>query len=86
MIMKKDDSRDFKKEIIDKICTDLKNRAAEIHEDESINVGDQLTQMDVVWNMFKVLDHYDENIQVLQEYRRRKNGQLRFMQGRDTNE
>lgn len=57
-----------KKEIIDKIVHDLQVRAAEIHENPNIPVQDQLSQMDVIWNLYKVLEHYEENMQVLEKY------------------
>lgn len=84
--MKKDDNRDYKREMIERICSDLRIRAQEIHEDASIDVKDQLTQMDVIWNMFKVLAHYDENMAVLQQYSYKKNERKRFMRGRDIDE
>lgn len=57
-----------KKEIIDKIVHDLQVRATELHENPNIPVQDQLSQMDVIWNLYKVLEHYEENMQVLGKY------------------
>lgn len=76
--MKKD--RNFKKEVIDQIVSDLQQRATIIHEDASITTEDRLIQMDVIWNLFKVLENYDENVYVLEEYRQKKEERKRLMQ------
>ena len=78
-----DNNRDYKKEMIDKIYKDLQHQAQTIHEDPTMSVQDQLTQMDIVWNLCKFLDHYDENIVVLKQYTLGKTRRKRLMQGYD---
>lgn len=78
-----DNNRDYKKEMIDKIYKDLQHQAQTIHEDPTMSVQDQLTQMDIVWNLCKFLDHYDENIVVLKQYTLGKARRKRLMQGYD---
>lgn len=72
-----------KKEIIDKIVHDLQVRATEIHENPYISVQDQLTQMDVIWNLYKVLEHYEENMQILGKYWDEKKWKAKFDRFRD---
>lgn len=78
-----DNNRDYKKEMIDKIYKDLQHQAQAIHEDPTISVQNQLTQMDIIWNLCKFLDHYDENIVVLNQYTLNKDRRKRLMQGYD---
>ena len=78
-----DNNRDYKKEMIDKIYKDLQHQAQTIHEDPTMSVQDQLTQMDIIWNLCKFLDHYDENIVVLKQYTLGKARHKRLMQGYD---
>ena len=78
-----DNNRDYKKEMIDKIYKDLQHQAQAIHEDPAISVQNQLTQMDIIWNLCKFLDHYDENIVVLNQYTLNKDRRKRLMQGYD---
>lgn len=78
-----DNNRDYKKEMIDKIYKDLQHQAQTIHEDPTISVQNQLTQMDIIWNLCKFLDHYDENIVVLNQYTLNKDRRKRLMQGYD---
>lgn len=78
-----DNNRDYKKEMIDKIYKDLQHQAQTIHEDPTMSVQDQLTQMDIIWNLCKFLDHYDENIVVLKQYTLGKARRKRLMQGYD---
>lgn len=78
-----DNNRDYKKEMIDKIYKDLQHQAQTIHEDPTMSVQDQLTQMDIIWNLCKFLDHYDENIVVLKQYTLGKDRRKRLMQGYD---
>lgn len=82
--MMKDNGRDYKKEMIDTIVSDLQKRAVEIHEDPELSVEAQLTKMNVVWNMIKLLEHYGENIKVLEDYRRKKEERRkRLMRGKN---
>ena len=81
--MKKDSEKEFKKEIIDKIVHDLQVRATEIHEDPNTNVKDRLSQMDVIWNLFKLLEHYEENMKVLGKYWSEKKWKAKFDKYRD---
>ena len=78
-----DNNRDYKKEMIDKIYKDLQHQAQTIHEDPTMSVQDQLTQMNIIWNLCKFLDHYDENIVVLNQYTLNKDRRKRLMQGYD---
>lgn len=84
--MKKDNDRDYKKEIIDSIVSDLQKRAVQIHENPDLLVTAQLTQMDVIWNLIKVLEYYSENMQVLEAYRLKKQERKRLIQGKEITE
>ena len=81
--MKKDNDRDYKKEIIDSVVSDLQKRAVQIHENPDLPATAQLTQMDVIWNLIKVLGHYSENMQVLEAYRLKKQERKRLMQDKE---
>jgi len=71
--------RDFKQEIIEKISSNLKEMAKEIHEDPTASVEDQLTQMNVIFDIMKYLSTYNESNQVLEDYRKRKDEIRRIM-------
>lgn len=71
--------RDFKQEIIEKISSNLKEMAKEIHEDPTTSVEDQLTQMNVIFDIMKYLSTYNESNQILEDYRKRKDEIRRIM-------
>ena len=71
--------RDFKQEIIEKISSNLKEMAKEIHEDPIASVEDQLTQMNVIFDIMKYLSTYNESNQILEDYRKRKDEIRRIM-------
>ena len=42
--------------------------------------------MDVIWNLIKVLEHYSENMQVLEAYKLKKQERKRLIQGKEITE
>ena len=71
--------RDFKQEILEKISSNLKDIATTIHEDTSLTIEDQLTQMNVIYDIMKYLSTYNESNQILEDYRQRKEEVKRIM-------
>ena len=64
--MKKDSVA--KQQIMTRLKNVLKGQAMYVREDESISDRDRLTQADVILDLMKFLNDYDENIEVLNRY------------------
>ena len=57
-----------KEAIMSRMTNVLKGQAIYIKEDDSISTQDKCIQMDVILDLMRFLNDYDENIQVLNRY------------------
>lgn len=78
MNMKKDSVA--KQQIMTRLKNVLKGQAMYVREDESISDRDRLTQADVILDLMKFLNDYDENIEVLNRYWHEKRQREKFKQ------
>lgn len=76
--MKKDSVA--KQQIMTRLKNVLKGQAMYVREDESISDRDRLTQADVILDLMKFLNDYDENIEVLNRYWHEKRQREKFKQ------
>lgn len=76
--MKKDSVA--KQQIMTRLKNVLKGQAMYVREDESISDKDRLTQADVILDLMKFLNDYDENIEVLNRYWHEKRQREKFKQ------
>ena len=76
--MKKDSVA--KQQIMTRLKNVLKGQAMYVREDESISDRDRLTQADVILDLMKFLNDYDENIEVLNRYWQKKRQREKFKQ------
>lgn len=64
--------------IISRITNALKGQAMYVKEDNSISVQDKCVQMDVVLDLMRFLDDYDENVQVLNKHIEEKRQKIKW--------
>ena len=76
--MKKDSVA--KQQIMTRLKNVLKGQAMYVREDESISDRDRLTQADVILDLMKFLNDYDEHIEVLNRYWQEKRQREKFKQ------
>ena len=69
-----------KQQIMTRLNNVLKGQAMYVREDESISDRDRLTQADVILDLMKFLNDYDENIEVLNRYWYEKRQREKFKQ------
>ena len=69
-----------KQQIMTRLNNVLKGQAMYVREDESISDRDRLTQADVILDLMKFLNDYDENIEVLNRYWHEKRQREKFKQ------
>lgn len=78
MNMKKDSVA--KQQIMTRLKNVLKGQAMYVRENESISDRDRLTQANVILDLMKFLNDYDENIEVLNRYWHEKRQREKFKQ------
>ena len=69
-----------KQQIMTRLNNVLKGQAMYVREDDSISDRDRLTQADVILDLMKFLNDYDENIEVLNRYWYEKRQREKFKQ------
>ena len=69
-----------KQQIMTRLNNVLKGQAMYVREDDSISDRDRLTQADVILDLMKFLNDYDENIEVLNRYWHEKRQREKFKQ------
>ena len=69
-----------KQQIMTRLNNVLKGQAMYVREDTSISDRDRLTQADVILDLMKFLNDYDENIEVLNRYWYEKRQREKFKQ------
>ena len=73
-----------KEVIMSRMTNVLKGQAMYIKEDDSISTQDKCIQMDVILDLMRFLNDYDENIQVLNRYIEQKRQKEKWEEGEDT--
>lgn len=58
---------DLKQETIDEIQETLLQKADELRKNTTLSPADKLEKLNVIFNMYKILQNYDYNIDVLQK-------------------
>ena len=58
-----------KKEVIKELQEYFEDKFNIVSKDTKIDMKDRLEAADIYWNIKKVLDNYDENIDILNKYR-----------------
>lgn len=59
----------MKEKIINELKEYLEDKFNSVSKDTKINMRDKLEAADIYWNIKKVLDDYDENIEILNQYK-----------------
>lgn len=72
--------------VMQRLTNVLKGQGMIIREDKTTSNEDKLVQMDVVLDIMRFLDQYDENIKVLNEYWRKKQCEEKFKQSKEGGE
>lgn len=57
-----------KEMIMTRMTNVLKGQAMFVREDDTISIQDKCTQMDVILDLMRFLDNYDENVQILNRH------------------
>lgn len=57
-----------KEAIMSRMTNVLKGQAMYIKEDDNISTQDKCIQMDVILDLMRFLDNYDENVQILNRH------------------
>lgn len=72
-----------KEVIMSRMTNVLKGQAMYIKEDDSISTQDKCIQMDVILDLMRFLNDYDENIQVLNRYIEQKRQKEKWEEGEE---
>ena len=72
-----------KEAIMSRMTNVLKGQAMYIKEDDSISTQDKCIQMDVILDLMRFLNDYDENIQVLNRYIEQKRQKEKWEEGEE---
>ena len=67
------DNISSKQKILNRLTNVLKGQAMFIHDDTTTSDKEKLQELDVVLNILKFIDDYDENISVLTKHLQDKN-------------
>lgn len=57
-----------KETIMTRMSNVLKGQATHIREDESLSIQDKCIQMDIILDIMRFLNDYDENVKVLNKH------------------
>ena len=72
-----------KEVIMSRMTNVLKGQAMYIKEDDSISTQDKCIQMDVILDLMRFLNDYDENVQVLNRYIEQKRQREKWKDGKE---
>lgn len=72
--------------VMQRLTNVLKGQGMIIREDKTTSNEDKLVQMDVVLDIIRFLDQYDENVKVLNEYWRKKRYAEKYKQSKEGGE
>lgn len=69
-----------KQRIIHRLCNMIRGQSMYVKEDKTLNTKEMLEQADVLLNLMKFINNYDENIKVLDKYWKEKHHKSKFQQ------
>ena len=72
-----------KEAIMSRMTNVLKGQAMYIKEDDNILTQDKCIQMDVILDLMRFLNDYDENVQVLNRYIEQKRQKEKWEEGEE---
>ena len=72
-----------KEAIMSRMTNVLKGQAMFVREDNTISVQDKCTQMDVILDLMRFLNDYDENVQVLNRHIEQKRQKEKWEEGEE---
>ncbi|MGN1327602.1 MAG: hypothetical protein ACI4VQ_05990 [Clostridia bacterium] len=72
-----------KEAIMTRMTNVLKGQAMYVREDDTISTQDKCTQMDVILDLMRFLNDYDENVQVLNKHIEEKKQKIKWEDGEE---